>query len=376
MNLARPATTALTDLDAARAWLFDGLDSIDPRNVPLDDALGAVSAHGGGIPGRWPSVDSAAIDGYAVASAAISGASSYSPALLDSAPPWIETGQPMPAGCDCILEAECVDAGSYPVQVNCDAVPGQNVRRVGEDISSGKMLLRPGCRVTPLDLIVARRSGCTSIAVRRPVLRIIDIAANDGHHYTTALVADLATRAGADVAVPLTISRDAIEIVDALTAASADLVITIGGTGSGRSDATPFEIANCGTLFAHGLAIQPGRNVAVGRIGNAPVIALPGLPDQAIGAWLLLVEPLIDRLSGLTSRRQISGRLSRKISSAIGFHEIVLLASDGDALMPLATGAFSLEQAASADAWLAVPGGLEGYAAGTDIAAWPLRDTP
>ena len=71
-----------------------------------------------------------------------------------------------------------------------------------------------------------------------------------------------------------------------------------------------------------------------------------------------------------------AGRLARKISSAIGLCEIVLLARDGDAFLPLATGAFSLDQAASADAWLAVPADREGYAAGSDVDAWPLRDAP
>ena len=109
MNLVRPANASLTDLDVARAWLFDGLHAVAPVEVALEDALGAVCARSCRALEDWPATDVASIDGFALASSSLSGASAYSPAMLAAAPAWIENGQSMPEGCDCVLEAHCVD---------------------------------------------------------------------------------------------------------------------------------------------------------------------------------------------------------------------------------------------------------------------------
>jgi molybdopterin molybdotransferase len=152
------------------------------------------------------------------------------------------------------------------------------------------------------------------------------------------------------------------------------MLITIGGTGVGRTDATLAALAGRGEVIAHGIALQPGRTTAVGRIEKIPVIALPGAPDQALAAWWTLVLPVLDRLSGRWPRAGLAMPLQRKIASSVGITEIVLLQQIEAAWMPLAVGELSLETIARADAWLAVPGGMEGFAAGTPVDAYMLRD--
>jgi molybdopterin biosynthesis enzyme len=104
------------------------------------------------------------------------------------------------------------------------------------------------------------------------------------------------------------------------------------------------------------------------------VIALPGVPDQALAAWWTLAWPVLDRLSGREKRRTTTLPLARKIASSVGIAEVALLKKADDTWMPLATGDLSLETIARADAWLAVPGGSEGYAAGTPVSAYMLRE--
>jgi molybdopterin biosynthesis enzyme len=104
------------------------------------------------------------------------------------------------------------------------------------------------------------------------------------------------------------------------------------------------------------------------------MIALPGAPDQALAGWWTLVLPVLDRLSAREKRRTMTLPLARKIASSVGIAEIVLLKEADAAWMPLATGELSLETIARADAWLAVPGASEGYAAGTPVDAYMLRD--
>ena len=167
--------------------------------------------------------------------------------------------------------------------------------------------------------------------------------------------------------------RDADAIAKTLDTNGCDLLVAIGGTGVGRSDATAMALAQRGALVAHGVALQPGRTVAIGRIGQIPVIALAGAPDQALAAWWTLALPVLDRLSGRKRRRILSLPLARKIASQVGIAEIALLQRGEGLWTPLAVGDLPLEIIARADAWLLVPGGSEGFAAGTPVDAYMLR---
>ena len=150
--------------------------------------------------------------------------------------------------------------------------------------------------------------------------------------------------------------------------------LTVGGSGVGRTDATVTALAQRGEVIAHGIALQPGRTSAIGRIGKTPVIALPGAPDQAFAAWWTLVLPVLDRLSGRRPRKSLNLPLARKIASGVGIAEIVLLERKQGLWVPLAVGDLSLEAIARAEAWLAVPGGSEGFAAGAPVDAYMLRE--
>jgi molybdopterin biosynthesis enzyme len=127
-------------------------------------------------------------------------------------------------------------------------------------------------------------------------------------------------------------------------------------------------------VIAYGIALQPGRTSAVGRIGKVPVIALPGAPDQALAAWWTLALPVLDRLSALLPRQAVTLPLRRKIASSVGLAEVVLLEERDGHWMPLAVGELSLDAIAGADAWLTVPGGAEGFAAGTPVDAYMMRN--
>jgi molybdopterin biosynthesis enzyme len=126
-------------------------------------------------------------------------------------------------------------------------------------------------------------------------------------------------------------------------------------------------------VIAHGLALQPGRTAAVGRIERTPVVVIPGAPDQALAVWWAIVLPVLDRVAE-RQRGTLTLPLARKIASSVGLAEIVLLERIDDIWMPLATGDLALETVARADAWLLVSGGSEGYAAGAPVAAYMLRE--
>jgi molybdopterin biosynthesis enzyme len=365
--------SSLTPLDVALATLLDRLEPVAPVELPLADALGCVAAD---IPPlkAHPPQDIAAADGWALRARDLVGASSYSPLPLAISPIWVEAGDAMPEGCDCVIDTDSVDQTGPIVQVLAEAIPGQGVRRIGGNIAEGSSAIVSGRRIRPLDLLIARAAGLQKLNVRRPRLRIVNIPAVSGDAATAQLISDNARAAGANVVCAEAQGRDAASIARAIDTGACDLLITTGGSGVGRTDAAIAALAQRGEAIAHGIALQPGRTSAVGKIESIPVIALPGAPDQALAAWWTLALPVLDRLSGFLQRQPVILPLARKIASSVGIAEMVLLERNEGAWRPLAVGDLSLETIAGADAWLVVSGGLEGFAAGTPVSAYMLRD--
>ncbi len=207
--------------------------------------------------------------------------------------------------------------------------------------------------------------------MRRPRLRIVNVP---GAGLTAELIAESGRSAGAEVTSVETAGRDAVSIAGALGERGCDLLITIGGSGVGRRDATLLALAERGNVIAHGIALQPGRTCGVGRIGKTPVVVLPGAPDQALAAWWTLALPALDRLFARRPRKALGLPLARKIASSVGLAEIVLLERKDGAWATLASGELSLEAIARAEAWLMVPGESEGFAAGAIVDACLLRE--
>jgi molybdopterin molybdotransferase len=364
---------SLTPLDVALAALLHGLEPVAPIALSLADALGCVAADMPPLQ-PLPSCDIAAADGWALRARDLVGASSYSPLLLATSPVWVEAGDPMPDNCDCVVDSDCVDRAGPMHQVLAEAIPGQGVRRAGGDIAGGSPVIAAGRRVRPRDLLIARVAGLERLNVRRPRLRVVNIPASSGHSAAAQLISENARAAGAEIFFAEATARDAASIAGALDTGACDLLVTIGGTGVGRTDAAIAALAERGEAVAHGIAVQPGRTSAIGRIGNTPVLALPGAPDRALAAWWTLALPALDRLSGRRPRPQVTLPLARKIASSVGIAEVVLLESKDETWMPSAVGDHALETIARSDAWLVVPGGAEGFAAGAPIDAYMVRD--
>ncbi len=363
---------SLTPLETALAALLRDLAPVVPTNLPLADALGCIAAEMPPLQPHPPH-DIAAVDGLALRANDLVGASSYSPLPLSTSPVWVEAGDRMPDTCDCVLDSDSLDQTGPLIQVLAEAIPGQGVRRAGGDIAGGIAVVEAGQRVRPRDLLIARAAGVRTLDVRRPRVRIVNIPAT-GEAVTAQLIAESARKAGADVTYIEAAGRDAGSIVKAIDAIDCDLMLTIGGSGVGRSDATVMALAQRGEVIAHGIALQPGRTTAIGRIDGVPVVALQGAPDQAFAAWWTLALPVLDRLSGRRPRKSLNLPLERKIASGVGIAEIVLLQRKRGAWVTLAVGDLSLDAIARAEAWLVVPGGAEGFAAGAPVDGYMLRE--
>jgi molybdopterin molybdotransferase len=373
MSQTQRLPASLTPLDAALRVLLHRLEPVAAIGIPLAEALGCVAAEMPPLKPHPPR-DTADSDGWALRARDLVGASSYSPLPLPESPVWVEAGDSLPEGCDCVLDADSLDRTGPLVQALGEAIPGQGVRRAGGDIAGASGVIAPGRRIRPLDLLLARTAGLQKLNVHRPRLRLVNIPPVSGEPVTGRLISDNARAAGANVAYIEAAGRDAASVEKALDTDACDLLVTVGGSGVGRSDATIAALAQRGAVIVHGLALQPGRTAAAGRIGKVPVMALPGAPDQALSAWWTLMLPTLERLSGLLPRQQLMLPLLRKIASSVGITELALLEKAEGGWMPIAVGAMSIEAIVRADAWLAIPAASEGFAAGAMVDAYMLRE--
>ena len=367
-NQRLPAS--LTPLDAALNALLEGLGPVSPTALPLNQALRGIAAEMPPLSAH-PSHDIAATDGFALCARNLAGASSYSPVPLAMVPVWVEAGDAIPDGCDCVLDSDSVDVSGPISQVVAEAIPGQGVRRAGVDIAAGSNLVEAGRRIVARDLLIAHAADIAQLEVRRPRVRIVNVP---GGTATADWIAASARIAGADVISLTATARDTASIAVAIDVSVCDLQLIVGGSGVGRTDAGVTALAERGEVFAHGIALQPGRTSAVGRIDTTPVVVLPGAPDQAFAAWWTLAMPVLDRLSGRRPRKTLNLPLARKIASLVGVAEFVLLEREQGAWVTLAAGELSLDAIARAEAWLVIPGGSEGSAAGAGVDAYMLRE--
>ena len=367
-------TVALTPLDTALGLLLGGVARVDATAVAHVDALGCIAAELPPLKMSLPEFSVATTDGWVVRARDIVGASSYSPLVLSKPPPWVEAGERIPDGCDCVLDADLAEHSGALFQVLAEATPGHGVCRAGKDLAAGHRIVAPGRRVSAIDLLAVRAAGLECVQIRSPLVRVIDVPSADGATESFQFVREFVKACGARVSLARAAARDLASISAAIGQEKHDLLLFVGGTGLGRTDATVHALGSRDALLAHGLALQPGRTAAIGKIGNTPVLAIPGAPDQALAACLMLMQPVLDKLSGRVARAGTIRPLARKISSAIGVAELVLLKTSDGAWMPLAAGQLSLSAIADADAWCVVPSDSEGYAVATPLEALPLRE--
>ena len=371
MDVTQRLSASLTTVDAALAALLDGLRPVAVAELPVQEALGCVAAEMASVE-PYPQRNIAVLDGWAFRAIDLVGASAYAPVALAASARWVEAGDPIPDGCDCVIDADGVDQSGPISQVVAEVPPGHGVRRRGGDFPDGFKII-PGKPLRPLDILFAHAAKLEKLHVRRPRLRVVNAPATNGEAGTARLIHAVTRGEGAEVTFATAKARDAASIAAELETTTCDLLITIGGSGVGRTDATVVAISQRGEVIAHGLALKPGTTSAIGRIGKTPVIALSGAAVGAMAAWWTLGLPVLDRLSGRQPREAMILPLARKLASSVGITEIALLGREGGNWQPLALGDLPLQAILQASAWLAIPGNSEGFAAGTPIGAYMLR---
>ena len=300
-----------------------------------------------------PGFDNSSMDGYAVNSAEVAAAIAagrslpvsqripaghFGPALQAGSVARIFTGAPVPAGADAVQmqeEAEVLADGS--VRLLQAPVAGQFIRRRGEDIRQGEVVLAAGTRLGPAELGLAASLGLAELPVRpRPRVALFStgdelvmpgevepeqMAPGAIYNSNRYFLAVLLKRLGCEVS-DLGIVPDRREAtLDALRAAaeSHDLIVTSGGVSVGEEDHVKPAVQQLGGLDLWQIAIKPGKPFAHGWIarpgqaGQADesasrchFVGLPGNPVSSFVTFLLLVRPFLLRLQGITAGQGVT----------------------------------------------------------------------
>jgi molybdopterin biosynthesis enzyme len=344
---------------------------VTPRTIEVFAATGRALAAAVLAPAR-PASALALQDGWALSSDETLGAGGHAPSPLLRTPSRIEAGQALPAGTDSVAPIDAVKVLDGRAEALLAINPGDGVLAPGTDTDSAIPLRRAGGRLRSMDLAAFSAAGIARVTVREPRIRVLPVR---GSGIITAaarlIAADIERRGGA---ARLDESGRGLDV--AMAAESADAIVAIGGTGSGRNDSSVQTLAREGQLTVHGLALTPGETAAFGFVGVRPVLLLPGRLASALSVWLFVGRRMLDRLAAVKNSDNEPTEtltLARKVSSTVGLAEIVPVRRSGTEVEPMATKYLSLSSLTRSAGWILVPADSEGYSAGTSVQVrlWP-----
>jgi molybdopterin molybdotransferase len=275
-----------------------------------------------------PGHTNAAVDGYAIAAAhydtargnrfKIAGRAAagrpFDGAVAPGDAVRIFTGAVVPANLDTVVMQEDCSVVGEEVSVPPGLKRGANVRRAGEDVGLGDVLIETGQRLRAQDIAALASSGYASVRCFRPVRVGIAstgdevVQVGEGETISEGQVFDvnspmlqaLVTRSGGEV-VDLGLWPDKRETVRTRLREAAercDVIITSGGASQGEEDHIAHVLAEIGHRHFWQIAVKPGRPLMLGQVGTTVAIGLPGNPVAVFVCFLLYVKPLIDRLGG------------------------------------------------------------------------------
>jgi molybdopterin molybdotransferase len=287
------------------------------------DARGRVLAVDLMSPVDVPPEDNSAMDGYALRAADATGllpvtqripAGSVPAPLPAGEAARIFTGAQVPRGADTVVMQEWTELVEGQLRVTQPVTAGQHVRRRGEDVRAGTVVLPAGTRLDAVSLGLAATAGAAQLHVRRrPRVALFSTgdelvmpgeplppgAIYNSNRFTLrALLEGL----GCEV-IDLGIVPDQLDATRAAlreAASRADVILTSGGVSVGEEDHLRPAVQAEGRLDLWAIAIKPGKPFAYGRVQDAHFIGLPGNPVSSLVTFLVLVRPALLKLQGAT----------------------------------------------------------------------------
>ncbi|MGI9064193.1 MAG: molybdopterin molybdotransferase MoeA [Pseudonocardiaceae bacterium] len=399
-----PSQTFRRSVDEHRAVVAALLPITPVVRRPLARCAGLALAEPLTSPIPLPPFDNSAMDGYAVRAVDVAAAPvelpvaedipagrTDSPALRPGTAHRIMTGAPLPPGADAVVPVERTDGGVERVRIDATARPGDNVRRTGDDVAGGDVVLPAGAVLGPAQLGVASAVGCAELAVHRPVRALVLSTGSElvapgqplrhGQIYESngTQLAAAVREAGGD-AEQLHFVPDDVEAFDAALAgrlAEVDLLITSGGISAGAYEVVKDAMTGHGVDFGS-VAMQPGGPQGAGTYRGRAVAALPGNPVSSLVSFEVFVRPALRAAMRLPAARpMVRARTIEDIGSPAGkrqYHRGALDVESATVAMVGGGGSHLLAALARADCLVEVPEDATAVPTGTEVTVLRLRE--
>jgi len=348
----------MISVEDALQRILNTVHVLEPESRPILSALGQVLAEDAVSDIDIPPHDNSAMDGFAVLAADTHTASQRSPVYLSvigqvaagytssikvtaGTAVRIMTGAPLPEGADAVVQFEKTDEterkkNKQPLDtigILEPALPGLHVRKRGEDIQAGQVVLKKGTLLLPAGVgILASLGKATAAVIRRPVVSVLSTGDElcpagkplgpgqiyDSNTYTIA--ANIARCGG--TAKIIGIGRDSLsslkeKIVEGL---GGDMLITSGGVSMGDYDVVKDVLAQMGTVTFWTVRMKPGKPIAFGTLKatdgrHVPHLGLPGNPVSSMITFEQFARPAILKMRGIGShiRPVVSAAIDQEI---------------------------------------------------------------
>lgn len=350
------------------------------------------------------------MDGYAVRAADIAGAGPDAPVRLrvvgtthaghgpgpgidDDEACKVMTGAPVPGGADCVVPVEDTSPGGQAsVLVYAPRAAGEFIRRPGEDVRAGDMVLPAGVRLEARHLAAAASLGKSGLDVRpRPRVGVVATGSElvapgqplePGQIWeSNSITLAAALKAcGCEVTTTVVSSDARDDFTAALDAATrgTDLVVTVGAVSMGDAEVVRQVLEDReGARFAP-IAMQPGGPQGLSTWRGTPVVCLPGNPVSALVSFVVLLRPVILEAVGRAPTETRRARLSRAVTSPSGRTQYLRAALMRDESGSLAAepvsgpGSHLVASMARADVLVEIPADVTSLAAGAEVHVLPL----
>ena len=397
----RPFTSTIPFQDALRIVVEHAAPIEGTERLTLAEADGRVAAATVTASVNVPPFDRAAMDGYAVIAADTETANAATPVALRCVDRVftgqvsartlargecieIATGAPLPNGADAVVMVEDTErAGNdLAIHVRASVPPRQHVGRRGADLSPGQAIVQTGDLLTPSRIGALAATGLTHVEVfRRPSIAILSTGnelAEPGqplgpgqiYEVNRCTLAAVVARHGG-VAVMLPTAGDTIEELSRAveTAKAHDVIIFSGGSSVGERDLVLDIVQQHGDVIFHGIAVKPGKPTLFGRIGDTPVLGMPGNPTSCLSNAYMLLVPFLRRMARLPDwqPKTITLPLARAITSAPGRHQFYTVRVVDGRAEPAFKGSGEITSMANADGYFEIESDVTEVPAGTSV---------
>lgn len=367
--------------------------------INIEETVGRTAAEDVYSAYNIPDFNRSTVDGYAIIASDSFGVTDSIPVFLDvigqvemgkstdiiiskGKAAYVPTGGMVPPGADAMIMIEYIEEmDSSTIAAYASTAPGENIIKIGDDVTKGDKLIHKGKLIRPQDIGVLTASGVRQILVyEKPRAAVIstgdEIADPFGElHFgevrdiNTYTLSAMLEEMGAEATVKSVI-KDEYEVLKSAVEAALEnnhIVIISGGSSVGTKDVTAKVIDAIGEpgVFVHGMAVKPGKPTIVGKAKGKALFGLPGHPVSAIIVFKVLIGHLIAKLMDRENLKlQIPAICSVNVHSSPGKETFQMVElqkiENGYSAVPLHGKSGAISLVSRAQGYIRIPHNKEG----------------